>query len=266
MISGGVLDRAPRAGTRRVRDLCAVALVVVLGGCAIGGGGPPPTPATAADVEARDQRLRALDTFRVSGRFGYRDERQNLSAGIEWDRSAEDLAIRLRAPLGLGRMEITQDATGARLVRGHREPVIGPNAAEVLRTGLGLGAPVPLDEIGDWIRGLAGPRATSVQRDAGGRLQSLVYRDATGQRWRATIRRYRQVEGEWLPALLSAVSGERHLRLALSEWRLGADATGATSDRVPDQAAPDAAPDPAPGPAPGPASGPASRRLTLPGA
>jgi len=200
-------------------------LSISLGGCATGSVSDPVGPVSAATIQVREQRLEQLDAFRVSGGFGYWDERQNLSASIDWERAGASLAIELRAPLGLGRLVVTEDGEGARLQRSGQAPLEGASAAQVLSTALGLPGPVPLDEIGHWIRGLPGPDATQVQRDEFGRLSRLIYRDTAGQRWRATVRRYRRVDEFWLPVLLTAVSGERHLRLALSDWDLRSEAT-----------------------------------------
>jgi len=225
--------------------LAALALLALLAGCASGGATVPPAPPEPGQIAAREQRLAGLERYSVGGSFAYRDERQYLGAALDWRRDGDALAVSLRAPLGLGRLEVRQDARGARVVRSGREALTGPSAAPLLRTALGLSAPVPLDQLGDWIRGLPGSAASGVERDEAGRLRTLVYRDGTGQRWRTTVRRYREVNGLWLPALLTAVSGERRLRLALVDWRV----PGPSAEPVPDRA---------PVESPG-------RRLSLPG-
>jgi len=232
-------------------------LLSILAGCAGSGGTVPSMPPEPGQIAAREQRLAALERYSVGGSFGYRDERQYLSAALDWRRDGDALALSLRAPLGLGRLDVRQDARGARVVRSGREALTGPSAAPLLRTALGLAAPVPLDQLGDWIRGLPGSAASEVERDEAGRLRTLVYRDATGQRWRTTVRRYREVGGLWLPSLLTAVSGERQLRLALVDWRVPDASAGPVPAEAP-SGAPSEAPVQAPVEAPG-------RRLSLPG-
>ena len=246
--------------------------LLCIGGCATRSG-PPVVPLDEARIEARDQRLADLDRFAVSGGFSYWDDERNLTAGIDWQQDGDALTVRLRAPLGLGRLDIEQRAQGARVARTGSAPLTGPRAAPLLSSALGLAAPVPLEQLGDWVRGLPGSGSTQVTRDEAGRLKSLVHRDATGQRWRAQVRRYREVDGVWLPALLTAVSAGRHLKLALKDWRLSpsADALEPTPGTAPGTA-PGPTPGPTPGsvpapvPAPVPGSTPAGRRLSLPGA
>ena len=108
----------------------------------------------------------------------------------------------------------------------------GPSADALLQGVLGLEAPIPLAAARDWLRGLPGPGATDVRRDAAGRLETLLWSDGAGARWFARIRRWTEVDGAAgagaadadrleLPALVTARSGDRRLRLALSDWRLG---------------------------------------------
>ncbi len=239
--------------------LCAV---VALAGCsagpelAPGAGGVP----GAADIAAADARRRALDAFEVGGSLGYWDEAQNLTARFDWRETPARTELRLTAPLGLGSLALSEDAAGATLTRRGAAPVSGPTAGRLLQAELGLAAPLPLEAARDWLRGLPGEGASDVRRDDEGRLESVLWTDASGARWFARVRRWQDVAagagtdeapgagpdappdagpgaGLALPALVTARSGERRLRLALSDWRLGADAPPTEEAARPEPAA-----------------------------
>ena len=122
---------------------------------------------------------------------------------------------------------MSEDRGGATLSRSGAAPTAGASAGELLARELGLAAPIPLEAVRDWLRGLPGAGATDVRRDADGRLETLLWSDASGARWFARVRRWTEVAGAEppleLPSLLTARSGDRRLRLALSDWRLGPD-------------------------------------------
>ena len=176
-----------------------------------------------------------------------------MTARLDWREADGRTELELVAPLGLGRLALVEDAGGATLARSGAAPVAGPSAGALLQRELGLAAPIPLGAARDWLRGLPGEGATEVRRDAAGRLETLLWSDASGTRWFARVRRWTEVDGLELPALVTARSGDRRLRIALSDWRPG---EGAAPGEEPGRAAPD---DPGPGPGAG------GGRLGIPG-
>ena len=233
----------------------------MLTGCAAPGASAPDGPdepseaAVAAAAVALDARRAALDAFAVGGALGYWTDDENVTARLDWREAGGTTEIFLAGPLGLGALTLVDGPGGATLARSGAPPVSGPSADALLQGVLGLEAPIPLAAARDWLRGLPGPGATDVRRDAAGRLETLLWSDGAGARWFARIRRWTEVDGASgtgaadgngfeLPALVTARSGDRRLRLALSDWRLGAP--GAPAATGPD----------------GPGAGRAARRAT----
>lgn len=223
---------AVRTGPRALRPALArafgLAAALTLAGCAATADRTGPGEATgvggvpgAPDIATADARRAAFDDFRVGGSLGYWDEAQNVTARIDWREAPGRTELLLAGPLGLGALSVTESAAGATLARRGAAPVTGPSAGALLQGELGLAAPIPLDAARDWLRGLPGEGATDVRRDASGRLETVLWPDASGARWFARVRRWTEVDGFELPALLTARSGERHLRLALNDWRPG---------------------------------------------
>ena len=140
-------------------------------------------------MAARDAELRAFERFRVRGGLGVWNEETSLTARIDWRQAGEALELGLRGPLGLGSARLTDGPDGAAFRRGEAPPVRGASAGEVLQRALGLAAPVPIEQLASWLRGLPG-EAEEVRRDAEGRLETLRWTDGSGTRWRARVRRY----------------------------------------------------------------------------
>lgn len=195
----------------------ALFVLVIAQACATSGESLPPS-----DGQARDAQARALQRFRVDGRLGFWDDTQNFTAAIAWKQAGDERDIVVTAPLGIGRLRLRESAGSALLERSRQAPVTGGDGGRLLAQTLGFDSPVPLDAIAEWMRGLAGDASSNIERDEQGRVRKLLWTDSTGRRWRASLLRYRDVEGLQLPVLVTARSQDGNLRLALSDWVLDA--------------------------------------------
>jgi len=230
--AGTSVFRKPTAAS--AYSWCWCVLALALTGCVTSsdnlvGQGPADTADTverAAVAAERDARLMALDTFTVKGSLGFWDEKQNATASITWQESAEQRDILLVAPLGIGRLRVLQTGATARLEQGSDAVVTGTDAGVLLGRALGLGTPIPLQAVSEWIRGLPGKQASNVVRDQQGRLERLRWQDNFGGRWNARVLRYQTVGNEGLPALVTASSSAGNVRLALSNWEFDLSAAG----------------------------------------
>ncbi len=202
-----------------MRGISVCVLAMLLVGCVTSGGDSVEKGSSGpVDIAERDAHLASLDAFTVKGSLGFWDDQQNATARIIWQELAGQRDILLVAPLGIGRLRVVQTEAGARIERGDRPAVTGSDAGVLLAQALGLAAPVPLRVVSEWIRGLPGEQATQVERDERGRLERLRWQDERGGRWSARVLRYQAVDGQDLPALVTANSGGANLRLALSGW------------------------------------------------
>ena len=189
-------------------------------------------PVSIEDIDAaiveRELRLEALDTYTVRGKLSFWNDDQSVTASVTWREQVSGRDIRVSGPFGIGRVRYSEADGLARIERGGTVTNVGADGGLLLAQTLGLAAPVPLDAISRWIRGLPGRDATSVARDSRGRLEQLQWIDDGGLRWRARVPRYRSVDELDLPALVTAESGQGSLRLALSRWELELSDTGKT--------------------------------------
>lgn len=199
---------------------------VFLGFCAVlisacvAPSGKQPEP-VGRSVDAREALLHAIQSYQFSGGLGIWTEQQSISARINWSQTAEAFQVEFGGPLGMGDMELTHSGGLANLQRGDVSLASGPSVDQVLQSGLGLAAPVPMEQLQLWVRGLPGD-AVSVQRDAQGKLLSLQYTDATGLRWQARFKRYVQLQEDNIavPALITASGGPYSVRLVLKNWQV----------------------------------------------
>jgi outer membrane lipoprotein LolB len=200
-------------------------LVLALSGCQVA----PQVEKVSANytdesVLLRELKLRELVDFQFSGGVGVWTETDSIPARIRWAQSEDDLEVQFSGPLGLGNLNL-QDKSGAvTLLRGKTVVTSGTSSDDVIQRGLGLTAPVPIEELKQWVRGLTGT-GEAVVRDSDGRVSSLRYVDQSGVRWSVRFKRYEMVGELSLPALITASGGEYSVRLLLKNWGLTTNLT-----------------------------------------
>ena len=199
-----------------------LSLSLMLGACQ--SVGQPAEQKSAQDASTREalaQRHEAMlaerDEFRVGGGLGIWTDEETLSARVVWEQTPQALHLTLEGPLGVGTMQLADTQGTATLHRGNRLLASGRSADTVLQQGLGLTAPVPVDELAFWVRGLPG-NANRIMRDDEGKLSSLQFTDEQGTRWQARFRRYDNWDGVAVPALITASGGPYSVRLLLKNW------------------------------------------------
>lgn len=172
-------------------------------------------------IQQREAALDARTTFQVDGGLGIWTDTETISARLDWQQSSDGLNLTLAGPLGMGTLHLIDDGTLVTLRRGDKNVAQGRLADNVLQQGLGLEAPIPVRELGFWIRGLPG-NATAVVRDNEGKLSSLRYRDTRGTHWQARFLRYSAWDGLDIPSLITASGGPYSVRLRLKDWQYAA--------------------------------------------
>ncbi|MFK8076059.1 MAG: lipoprotein insertase outer membrane protein LolB [Granulosicoccus sp.] len=173
-------------------------------------------------VDEREAALNELQEFQFGGGLGVWTDAESLSARVIWQQSGSDLDLKLSGPLGVGDMHLQDKADFVTLRRGKTVVTSGTSADRVIQDGLGLEAPVPVEQLKQWVRGLAG-NGRSITRDKAGRLSDLRYTDQIGALWSVRFKRYVSVGELSLPELITASGGEYSVRLLLKNWELNAN-------------------------------------------
>ena len=171
------------------------------------------------DPELQQERLQALDSFSFKGGLGIWTDEQSLPARIQWQQQGMQLTVQLSGPLGIGNLKLVSGNPLSTLSRSGTVVSEGKSIDTVLQQGLGLAAPIPVAQLQQWVTGLPG-NASSVVRDAQGKLSSLRFTDEQGTSWQARFKKYTDVDGIALPSLITASGGPYSVRLVLKDWQL----------------------------------------------
>ena len=204
-----------------LRGALALVMVALLGACAsmpsspaVVPGGVPVAQAEAAQRE-RAGLLAAIPAWALQGRVAISNGARGGSGRMEWAQDGRGYAVSLAAPVTRQswRLEVAADgyARLEGLEGGDRQ---GPDADRLLREATGW--EIPVDRLGDWVRGLPQAGRDEVSYGEDGRLRRI---DADG--WTIEYQ-------EWLPPAdgfpamprrLQAVRGEARVRLVLDGWQ-----------------------------------------------
>lgn len=204
--------------------VCIVAAIAVSGCQTPGAQQPVEAQAQQPIVDAREAALNELREFQFGGGLGVWTDSESISARVVWQQSGADLDLKLSGPLGVGDMHLQDKADFVTLRRGKTVVTSGTSADRVIQDGLGLEAPVPVEQLKQWVRGLAG-NGRSIVRDEAGRLLELRYTDQTGALWSVRFKRYVSVGELSLPELITANGGDYSVRLLLKNWELSTNSS-----------------------------------------
>ena len=206
-------------GTRRAGGVAAAALMVLLLAACAGPATPPPRGEPWA---ARQERLRSLTAWHLSGRIGLRTELESWTLGLDWHQQGDRYRIRLSAPLGQGSAVLSGDGESVTLLSSRDpRPLHAGDAEALLRQALGWDLPV--SGLRYWVLGLpAGTGEAVLELDAAGRIRRL---EEAG--WEIDYRRYTRAGDLDLPAKLFLTRDGLEVRIVVQQWRIGGEAAGA---------------------------------------
>ena len=218
-----------------VRHLVVALCVLSLAGCASAPTAPQ-APESSFELKWREHReqVSGIHQWHLSGRIGIRTDDTGGSANPRWKRGEGQDQIDLFGPLGGGRIRLDIDSAGARLRDSQGQDFYADSASEVMFKATGW--VVPLEVLGDWIRGIpaAGPHESEI--DEAGKLISL---NQNG--WTISFNEYAQHQQALLPrkirlsasegvinelASRNQISGKQLVvKLYIDEWTPTADVT-----------------------------------------
>jgi outer membrane lipoprotein LolB len=200
---------------RRWRRLGAVALALLLAGCAV-----PQMPGPAADrdaavaaYEARAERLGQLAGWQLDGRVVAKGSGESGQARIRWSRRHGDGRLAVRNPFGQTVLEVRSGPSGLRLRDARGGLYRGQRVHTVLEQRLGWR--VPVGRLADWALGLARPDGPPADLDGRGRPRHL-----TADGWTVAFTEYQKVDGLWLPQAMRVSRDGMRLRIKVHRWRL----------------------------------------------
>ncbi len=156
---------------------------------------------SAAELTAWDLRAAILASGEQSGR-----------GTLRWAQRGEQFEISVSGPFGVGATRLQGTLEGVTVTRGEHQYFSADPAQDLARA---VGAPVPLDRLTQWIRGLDGVRA-------GGAMPSS-WRWA---QWQVNVAERARVGEYLLPVEMQMVSPGQSLSLQRMRWVIPADGEG----------------------------------------
>ena len=156
--------------------------------------------------------LSNLDHWELSAKLGIRTPQKAQSVSLKWQQFASNYSIKLQGPMGFGSATIDGNQQQATIKQGSKSLTGNPDnlAAEL------LGAPLSIDALNWWIRGLASPnRPTASNRviQENGRLGNL---EQNG--WQLQFSGYSKNGAYMLPKKISGRRGELSFKLVITQW------------------------------------------------
>jgi len=189
-----------------------LSLVLLLGACT-----PPPKPQAVATQSwsQRQAHLQSLERWYFSGRLAVSVGEEGWQASFDWRQDHQDYQLRIMAPLGMGGVELTGDASGVTLVFDDDQPPLHAERAENLLQAM-YGWSIPVDQLRYWLVGMPAPGTqASIQLDQDNRLLDMQ----VGQ-WQISYQRYGHYKDYQLPEKLTIKRPGYRLRLVISEWQI----------------------------------------------
>ncbi|TDB03022.1 lipoprotein insertase outer membrane protein LolB [Halomonas marinisediminis] len=162
--------------------------------------------------QTQQQRLEALDTWRLAGKAGLRTPEDSTSANLDWSQHPHYYRLLISGPFGSGRS--TLEGREGRFSMTTSEGRFEAETPEALMEQQ-LGWSLPLGALSDWVRGLPGDgHPYRLEKDELGfpaRLQQAG--------WEIDYRDWTHTDGLWLPRRLVMHYGDLRVTLVINEWR-----------------------------------------------
>jgi outer membrane lipoprotein LolB len=197
---------------RGARTGAAIALVVLLAGCAAVA--PRGSAVEAQALDARAAALAPLARWTLTGRVAVSDGRDGGSGRFEWTQDGERYVIEIRAPVSQQTWRLSGDADQCQLDGAKPHAVRGTDPEALLERELGWRLPVA--QMRNWVRALAAePRRARLAVDADGRPRRI-------EEGRWTVE-YKAYDASLDPPMPTKVFAERRpykVRLAIASWTL----------------------------------------------
>jgi len=164
--------------------------------------------------EQRAARLELRQTWALEGRLAVSDDRDGGSGVLSWRQRPGNSRMDFHGALGRGAWRLLAGADGAELEFADGRQYRADSIDDLVRGQIGWA--VPVEALAWWVRGLAAPGKLQHRvLDEEGRL-SLLQQDG----WRIEFGRYGTVEGEAMPAKMTARQDDRTVKLAIRKWEL----------------------------------------------
>ncbi|HHI5409627.1 lipoprotein localization factor LolB [Vibrio metoecus] len=197
------------------RLLPGVASLFLLAGCAT----TPPQPVNV-QWQSHQLVLQQIQAYQLTGKLGYIAPDQRQSFNFQWQKSPQQLSLRLTNFLGQTVLNLRVDEQGAQVDTYDDQIYRDQDAQSLIRNLTGLD--IPVAQLEDWILGLP-TQATHYELNEQNTLAMLTKLASTAE-WQVEYQRYQAIDWQNqlipLPDKLKLQQNKTSIQLVISQWTL----------------------------------------------
>lgn len=183
------------------------------------------SPALTATWDSNQNRLKAIQSWQISGSIRIVTEEKNWSARFYWEQEGPVYQLRFNAPLGQGAMLLEGDDSRVTMRTAKNEVFIArdPNAL-VAKT---MQVEIPVTHLHYWVRGISAPKPTLLQYQ----LNELGYLYSLEQDgWKVQFVDYMEIGKVYVPKKLYLYNNRFEVTMVISRWHISSPANDNLSE------------------------------------
>lgn len=197
------------------RLLPGLASLFLLAGCAT----TTPQPVNV-QWQSHQLVLQQIQAYQLTGKLGYIAPDQRQSFNFQWQKSPQQLSLRLSNFLGQTVLNLRVDEQGAQVDTYDDQIYRDQDAQSLIRNLTGLD--IPIEQLEDWILGLP-TQATHYELNEQNTLANLTKLASTAE-WQVEYQRYQAIDWQNqvipLPDKLKLQQNKTSIQLVISQWTL----------------------------------------------
>lgn len=206
-----------RSLVQRLTTAILATLVLILSGCS---SVPPTQKNYSVDWQNQKTVLEQLDTFKATGKIGYKDpeHRQSLNFILKQANSFSEL--KLLSVFGQTVLTVQMTPTGAMVTNSDGKVQTAQQANALIQNLTGLA--IPVSQLPDWIKGLP-TQADNVTFNQSNTVESLN-KTIDGRDWTLSYLKYQSVMNQQqsitLPKQMLLHQSDTEIKILISKWIL----------------------------------------------
>lgn len=206
-----------RSPIQRLTTAILATLVLILSGCS---SVPPSQENYSVDWQNQKAVLEQLDTFKATGKIGYKDpeHRQSLNFILKHANSFSEL--KLLSIFGQTILTVQMTPTGAMVTNSDGKVQTAQQANALIQNLTGLA--IPVSQLPDWIKGLP-TQADNVTFNQSNTVESLN-KMIDGRDWTLSYLNYQSVMNQQqsitLPKQMLLHQNDTEIKILISKWIL----------------------------------------------
>ncbi|HEX6998316.1 MAG TPA: lipoprotein insertase outer membrane protein LolB [Gammaproteobacteria bacterium] len=184
---------------------------MALGLLALGGCRTMPVGGDGLSLDARRERLEAVEAWEMRGRLAVDTGERAFQGSFQWQQNRDALELVVRGPLGGGVLQVRGSADGLTLTSGGETRSLADPEADLSAL---LGWWLPVTSLPAWLVGLPDPAHRAATRTGEiGALESLEQRA-----WHLDYVSYQLREGLLIPRRIDMSHGPLKVRVSVDAW------------------------------------------------